>query len=169
MDAIAYIQRQVDALRRQASVTLQDTTDEQLNWTPPGTANSIGVTLLHTLGVEDLFVQQWLQGKPLLWESVNWSARICVAAAPGGVRGWEECRKARLSLAPIMEYLEAVSAATADYISSLTPEDLDRKVMLFGSERQLADVLVLLVDHATGHMGEISALKGIQGVKGLPF
>lgn len=43
MDAIAYIQRQVDALRRQTNMTLQDTTDDQLNWAPPGTANHIGM------------------------------------------------------------------------------------------------------------------------------
>ncbi len=169
MDAIAYIQRQVDGLRRQTNMTLQDTTDEQLNWAPPGTANPIGVTLLHTIGGEDLFVQQWLQGKPLLWESGNWSARIGVEAAPGGGRGWEECRQAHLSLAPIMAYQEAVCAATAEYVSSLAPEDLDRSITLFGREMLLADVLVLLVNHSTGHMGEIAALKGIQGVKGLPF
>ena len=169
MDAIAYIHRQVDALRRQTNMALQDTTDEQVNWAPPGTANSIGVTLLHTIGGEDLFVQQWLQGKPRLWETGNWGARIGVENAPGGERGWEECRKARFSLAAIMEYQEAVCSATAVYIAGLTPEDLDRKVMLFGSERPLADVLVLLVNHSTAHMGEIAALKGVQGVKGLPF
>ncbi len=169
MDAITYIQRQVDGLRRQTNMTLQDTTDEQLNWAPPGTANPIGVTLLHTIGGEDLFVQQWLQGKPRLWESGNWNERIGVEAVPGGGRGWEECRQAHLSLAPIMEYQEAVCSATAAYITSLTPEDLDRKISLFGREQPLADVLVMLVNHATGHMGEIAALKGIQGVKGLPF
>ena len=169
MDAIAYIQRQVDDLRRQINMVLQDTTDDQLNWAPPGTANPIGVTLLHTIGGEDLFVQQWLQSKPRLWESGNWSERIGVEAVPGGGRGWEECRKVHLCLAPIMEYQEIVCSATADYISRLKPEDLDRKIMLFGSESPLADVLVRLVNHAAGHMGEIAALKGIQGVKVLPF
>ncbi len=169
MDIMDYIQRQVAGLRRQTSMTLQDTTDEQLNWAPPGTANPIGVTLLHTTGGEDLFVQQWLQGKPRLWESGSWSQRIGVEDVPGGGRGWEECRQAQLSLAPIMAYQEAVCSATADYISSLAPEDLDRTIMLFGREQTLADVLILMVNHATGHMGEIAALKGVQGVLGLPF
>ncbi len=169
MDAIAYIQQQVGDLRRQTKIVLQETTDEQVNWAPPGTANPIGVTLLHTIGGEDLFVQQWLQGKPRLWESGNWSERIGVESAPGGGRGWEECRQAHLSLAPIMEYQAAVCAATAEYLSSLTPESLDRKIMLFGSERPLAEVLIMMVNHAVAHMGEIAALKGIQGVKGLPY
>ena len=169
MDAIAYIQREVDGLRQQTNMILKETTDEQLNWAPPGIANPIGVTLLHTIGGEDLFVQQWLQGKPCLWESGNWSERIGVEVAPREGRGWEECRKAHLSLAPIMEYQEAVCSATAGYISSLTPEDLDRKIMLFGREQPLANVLVIVVNHVIVHMGEIATLKGIQGVKGLPF
>jgi hypothetical protein len=169
MDAIAYIQREVDGLRWQTNMILKETTDEQLNWAPPGIANPIGVTLLHTIGTEDQLVQQLLQGKPSLWESGNWSERIGVQVVPREGRGWEECRKAYLSLAPIMEYQEAVCSATADYIASLTPEDLDRPMMLFGCEQPLAIVLVIIVNHAILHMGEIAALKGIQGIKGLPF
>jgi hypothetical protein len=30
-------------------------------------------------------------------------------------------------------------------------------------------VLAMMVVHASAHAGEIAALKGIQGVKGLPF
>jgi hypothetical protein len=33
----------------------------------------------------------------------------------------------------------------------------------------MPDVLAQLVVHGTGHMGEIAALKGVQGVKGLPM
>ncbi len=169
MDAIAYIQREVNGLRWQANMILKETTDEQLNWTPPGIANPIGVTLLHIIGTEDQLVQQLLQGKPYLWESGNWSERVGVEVVPHEGRGWEECRKAHLSLAPIMAYQEAVCSATADFIASLSPEDLDRPIMLFGREQPIAIVLVIIVNHAILHMGEIAALKGIQGIQGLPF
>jgi len=41
-------------------------TEEQLNWSPPGTANSIKVTLLHAVSGEDFFIHSLIQRKPLL-------------------------------------------------------------------------------------------------------
>ena len=49
--------------RTSDSVTA-DLTDEQLDWTPPGTANPVGATLLHAVASEDMFVHVVLQGKP---------------------------------------------------------------------------------------------------------
>ena len=169
MNTIDYIQRQFDALRRQTNATLADLTDEQLNWAPPGLTNKIGVTLLHAVAGEDMMIHAWLQGKPALWETQGWGTRIGVATPPGGGGGWDEACWATLKLASLMAYQEAVCEATSAYLAALTPEELDRTVQLFGSDRPAADVLVLVENHVLGHLGEIAALKGIQGVKGLPF
>ena len=69
----------------------------------------------------------------------------------------------------LLDYAAAVGAATDNYIATLTTKELDRLVPIMGQEWPVADVLALLVVHASGHLGEIAALKGIQGVKGLPF
>lgn len=37
-----------------------------------------------------------------------------------------------------------------------------------GGERPVAEVLATLVVYTMGHAGEIAALKGVLGVKGLP-
>jgi hypothetical protein len=169
MDAITYLELQVAALRRQANMTLAETTDQQLNWSPPGTANSIAVTLLHNIAGEDLFIQSILQGKALVWETQGWGEKIGIAQAPGGGQGWEEARQATFTLAPILAYQEAVSEATHAYIAGLTPEALDRPVPVFGAEQPVGAVLALVISHILGHLGEIAAIKGIQGVKGLPF
>jgi uncharacterized damage-inducible protein DinB len=169
MNAIDYIQQQFGGLRQLTNATLAGLTEEQLNWTPPGTANSIKVTLLHIVAGEDRFIQAVIQGKPLLWETQAWSTRIGVENPPGGGKGWEETRITPLKLAPIMAYQEAVCAATQPYLNSLQPEELDRKVNLFGGERPVAAVLAIIVSHATAHIGEIAALKGVQGAKGLPY
>jgi len=57
--------------------------------------------------------------------------------------------------------------ATDAYLAALTQPELERKVKFAGGERTVADMLILCVAQAQGHMGEIAALKGIQGVKGL--
>jgi len=169
MDSITYLQQQFTALRRQVNTTLADLTDEKLNWTPPGQANKIGVTLLRTVGGEDWMISTWLQGKPPLWETRGWAAKIGVATPPGGGGSWDEARQATLELASLMAFQEAVCEATSAYLATLTPEDLDRPVDVFGSERPLATVLIIVESHILGHMGEIAALKGVQGAKGLPY
>lgn len=169
MNAIEFIQQQFGGVRQLVSATLAGMTEEQLNWAPPGTANSIKVTLLHVVAGEDRFIQSVIQGKPVLWESQAWGARIGVENPPGGGKGREEARTTPLKLAPVLAYQEAVSAATQTYLNSLQPEEFDRKVNFFGGERPVANVLTMLVTNISAHMGEIAVLKGVQGVKGLPY
>jgi uncharacterized damage-inducible protein DinB len=73
-----------------------------------------------------------------------------------------------LSLASVLDYQRAIHAATEAYLADLTPEELDRKITAFGNERP-AEVLTLAAVHVASHTGEIAAVKGMQGVKGLPF
>jgi hypothetical protein len=72
-------------------------------------------------------------------------------------------------LAPLLDYLQQVRAATDAYLAGVTPEELDRIVQIAGQDRPVAQVFVLLVVHSAAHTGEISALKGVSGAKGLPF
>jgi hypothetical protein len=169
MDAIEYIRAQVGAMRRLCAGALEGLTDEQFNWIPPGSANSIKASLIHLLGGEDMYVQRVLRGKPLLWDSEGWNEKIGVATRPGRDQGWEEIRAKTLALAPVLEYAQAVHAATDEYLGRLTPEELERKVEFFIPDARVASVLTILVAHAAGHSGEIAALRGVQGVKGLPF
>ena len=64
MDVKEFIRRQLGGARRQSDAAMQGTTEEQLNWVPPGAANQISATFLHIVGGEDIFVQTLLQGKP---------------------------------------------------------------------------------------------------------
>jgi hypothetical protein len=171
MDVKEFIQRQMAGARRQSDAAIQGTTDEQFNWDPPGTANPISATLVHILGGgEDIYVQTLLQGKPRIWETEGWAARVGVPAPPAPASGWEEFRKRKLAIEPVLAYQEAVRAATDAYLATLRADDLDRKVRYFdGGERSLADVLVTLMVHTASHAGEIAAVKGMQGVQGLPF
>jgi hypothetical protein len=73
-----------------------------------------------------------------------------------------------VAIQPQLEYQAAVWAATDAFLATLTPEDLDRKVKFAGGERTVADIVLLSASQALSHMGEIAALKGAQGSKGLP-
>ena len=168
MDAREYIRRQFVALRRLQDGVMQGTTDEQFNWTPPGTANPIRVAFVHLVSGEDAFIGA-IGGRERLWDSGGWAAKVGISAPPGRGQGWEELKAATIPVAPVLEYAAAARAATEAYLATLTPEELDRPVTIFGGERTVADILALLVVHTTGHLGEIAAIKGSQGVQGLPF
>ncbi len=169
MNAVEYIQRQIATSRRVYDGAMQGLTDEQFNWCPPGLTNPISAIVIHALTSEDRFIQQILQGKPRIWETEGWAEKIGLPVPPGGGRGWDEARGATLALAPVLEYQQAVRAATDAYLATQKPEDLDRMVSMFNSERPAADAFALLVTHFATHTGEIAALKGVHGVKGLPM
>jgi hypothetical protein len=152
-----------------ADSVVQDLTEEQLNWSPPGTANSIATILLHVTGTDDTFINMRALGRPTVWESGNWSERIGIAGTPGRGGYWDEANAATFALAPILEYVTAVRASVDEYVGSLTDDELSRLVQSIGGEQPMAAVIGLIIVHAAGHFGEIAALKGAQGAKGLPF
>ncbi len=169
MDAKAFITRQINLVRFLSDSAMNETTDEQFNWQPPGTANTIRASFIHMVHAEDFFIQHVIQRQPRLWESENWAARFEINTPPGRGRGWEEVTAKPLPVAPALEYQQAVRAATEAYLERLTAEELDREVRFFGAMQPVAQVLATLVAHTMGHAGDIAAIKGLQGVKGLPF
>jgi uncharacterized damage-inducible protein DinB len=74
-----------------------------------------------------------------------------------------------LQPANLLEYQKAVWAATDTYLAGLTAEDLDRKVILGKREMTAAELLIMAIHQSLSHTGEIAALKGVQGAKGLPI
>jgi hypothetical protein len=55
-------------------------------------------------------------------------------------------------------------------LSSLAPEDLERRELTTAGEMNLAQAVELfIIWHINAHCGEISALKGCQGLKGYPW
>ncbi len=169
MNTMEYIRRQIAGVRQVSDGVTSDLTDEMLNWTPPGTANPISAILAHIIGSEDRFIQAVIQGKPTLWETQNWADKIGVSVTPRRGANWEGYRGRHLSLDSLNAYQGAVRAATEAYLKTLTEEELDRKVIFNNEERLVGDMLALLVTHVTQHAGEIAALKGIQGARGLPY
>ncbi len=168
MDLFEYIHLEMARMRRQVTSVMKDITPQEFNWPPPGTANTISATFLHLTSVEDNIVQGLLQGKPRVWDTGGWSERTRVQKPPSTGESWDEFKHATLALGPFFEYQQAVWAATDAYLPALTAGELDRKVMFHGTERTVADMLILVASQAAGHAGEIAALKGIQGARGLP-
>jgi uncharacterized damage-inducible protein DinB len=169
MDVKTYIQQQMDRVRGDTQAVLQGITDEQLNWPPPGTVSPISTILIHMLAAEDYFIQTLIGGQAPFWAVQQWGEKIGVPAPPAQGDNWDEFKTVKISLAPVLDYAQAIRPATDAYLAGLTAEELDRRVVFHGDKLPVAQVLMILVSHSACHTGEMAAIKGMQGIQGLPY
>jgi hypothetical protein len=169
MDTIKFIHELIAVTRHQTDASMKDTTAEQFNWTPPGTASPISAIFIHMLSSEDFFFQTIIQGKPRLLEGSSWSEKMGVKNTPDYGGNWDEFKHMTLTLEPVLAYQRDVYDATDAYLDKLTPDELERKVKFAGEERTVASMILHTSYHTLSHTGEIAILKGIQGTRGLPF
>jgi hypothetical protein len=169
MEIVEYMRHQMAGMRSTVDMIMKDVTVEQFNWAPPGTMNTISATFIHLTNVEDHFVQGILQGKPSVWDAQGWSGKTGVKKPPSIGESWDEFKLLHLQPAIFLEYQQAVWAATDAYMAGISPQDLDRNVKLGQREMTAAELLIMAIHQSLSHTGEIAAVKGIQGVKGLPL
>lgn len=152
--------------------TMADVTDEVLNWQPPGSANTIGANYAHVVTGEDAILQGMARGAAPLMAS-SWAGKTGLSSPPPAGAGLHDWGKtAQIDLAALRQYAQAVFAATDEYLASLTDADLAAEIdaSAFNSGMQPRSwLLSLMLSNANWHLGEISAIKGVQGLKGYPF
>lgn len=169
MEVIDYIKGEMASVRRSIERVMKDMPQEIFNWPSPGTANTISATFIHLMNSEDHFIQEVLQGKPTVWANHGWSERTGIQKPPSIGEDWSEYKRRQIQIQPLLEYMADVWSATDAYLAELTADDLDRRLEFAGRERSVGDMLHLSIAQSYSHAGEIAALKGIQGIKGLPI
>jgi uncharacterized damage-inducible protein DinB len=138
--------------------------EAQYNWAPGGTCNSVAKSHVHATTSIDFFINAIAQGKPLLWSEHGPKAGL--PANPMGIWSFE----GTIPMAAINAYAKEIEQAALDYVGSLTEADLDREIdTQFFGKKSLGWIIQLVGLHSAGHTGDISAVKGMQGLKGLPF
>jgi DinB superfamily len=169
MDILEYIRREMAGVRHMVDMTMKGMTPELFNGATPGTANAISATFAHFMATEDNFIQKVIQGKSSVWDSGAWSQKTGIPKPPSIGEDWSDYKHKQIAIQPLLDYAAAVWVATDAYLATLTPEELDRKVKFANGERTVADMLLLSASQSLSHTGEIAALKGVQGAKGLPI
>ena len=157
--------------------TMEGVTSAQAHWTPPGVANPLGATYIHVVTSEDGVISGMLKGgAPLL--ATAWAGKVGVnelppMAGPGveGLPPWDAwARKAQVDLPAARVYAQVVYAATDAYLASLNDEALNQALDLGPlGQYTLGSFLSVMLFNVAWHTGEISCLKGLQGLKGYPF
>ncbi len=169
MDGIGILKNQIVSARSIMLSTLEGTTQEQAQWLPEGDANSIAATYAHLILSEDVSIGRWLkEGEPL--SETEFAGKTGISSMPPngeGARNWGEWAKTvRVDLDAAAKYYQAVAAATDAYVSGLSAADLDRELPTTSEYNTLSKFLGLGATHTAMHAGEISACKGMQGLRG---
>jgi hypothetical protein len=146
-------------------------TPDQLHYGPPGRALPAGAAYAHVIFSEDIMVQSWKGERPLFESGVETGASephpnfMAEGTDWGQYPAWTQ--RVRFELPLLKAYAQQVYANTDYWLASLTDADLDRvdeytqKSMAFLISRGL-------VGHCDNLAGEISAVKGLQGLQGYP-
>ena len=146
-----------------------DLNQEVAHVQPPGNVARIAPIMAHMLGAEDFFVNTLVAGKPTVLESGGWSAKCEMPA--GRPMMSPEFAATMFNVDGLKGYAQAMFAEVEAYLGSASEAELEKLIDTpFGSKQPAAEFLSgLAIAHVTAHAGEIAALKGVQGLKGLPF
>lgn len=153
--------------------TMADVTPAEFTWDPPGKAFSIAANYAHVVATEDMAVHALLKGTDMLAATV-WAGKFGASEMPplgpgGDLQSWSH--SATVDLAAMRAYAQAVYAATDAHVAAMTAADFARPLDLsrygFGQQTSLF-ILTAILANASMHTGEISCLKGLQGMKGYP-
>jgi hypothetical protein len=168
MNGVASIKETLGLARQYLEAAVQETDAATLARRLPGaTIGSIGEIYGHTIGNEDWAFSQLIQGKEQLLVSGGWATKLGLDPA-GQEHDWDAV--AQNHLAELQAYGKAVFAATDAFLDSISDADLDRPIDFFGRKETMGWVIAdTVLVHVAFHSGEIASLKGVMGLKGLPW
>jgi len=138
--------------------------DDDLAWRPDPGANSIAWLVWHLSRIEDDHVSG-VAGTEQVWMSGGWYDRFALPFEPhahGYGMSTGDVAKVRASADLLAGYYDAVASATAAYVATLAPDDLDRVVDdTWDPPVTLGVRLVSVVDEVNAHLGQAQYVRGL--------
>ena len=143
----------------------QDIADRKI---PGSTINTIARVYGHMVLDQDLMVGGMVKGGDLVLTKDGWGAKVGVTDP--NPRQTDEWAEHKVDVAAFREYARAVYAATDAFLAGAPDADLAKEVdSPLGKQPAIVFLGTIGLSHVNEHWGEIAALKGVQGLKGLPF
>lgn len=171
MNAIGTLRESIQWGYQLLEMVMADVNDEQARWAPPGAANPIGALYAHAFLSLDGIVNGLLKGGAPRF-ATEWAGQLG-DSAPKMSLAFEWGRAIQPDLPALRQYGQTVMADADAYLAQLGDADLDRMVDVSQAGLGLRSVSwmlnALVASHLNNMAGEISALKGVQGLRGYPF
>ena len=144
---------------------LDGLSDEEIAKRPNAECNSMAWLLWHLSRAEDGLVSS-LDGSDELWND-DWAEKCGLSAETKGMGFGHKVDDLDSfsvgSVDALKEYFGQTEKKVADYLASLSPEDLDRQVPAIVGEgtAPLAAKIQVIVNEALVHGGQIAYLRGL--------
>jgi hypothetical protein len=152
--------------------TIDGVDNELANKQTPGNDNPIGTTYAHHVLAEDAIVNGMLKGVQPLSEGA-WKDRTGVSkpmsmSDPEALADWYQT--AQVDIPKVREFAKAVYSTSEEFITNANDDILIKEVDFWGMKMNTATAFEnFVIGHCNSIAGEISALKGVAGLKGYPF
>lgn len=171
MNTVSLIRSQLSVTHEWFEATMKGVTPEVAHWQPGGTAHPIGSLYAHAITAIDIMINMMIQGGQPMF-TTTWSGKTGISE-PSFDAGLEWARNVKVNLDQARQYAQAVYASADAGLAGLSDDDLGRTIDLseqgIGQWTLGAFLISFVIGHTRDMMGEISALKGIQGLQGYPF
>jgi len=159
--------------------TMADVTEDVAHFAPGGKALPIAAAYAHILVSEDMLLSGMVTKKPALLDG-EWKDKLGLSEPhPAMDNDWEKNFSAwsttvKADMAQLKEYGQAVFKQTDDFLAPLKDADLiamkaDLSQWEMGEWDLAKFVIRMMIGHVDSVLGEISAVKGLQNMKGYPF
>jgi uncharacterized damage-inducible protein DinB len=173
MDSLDFFRSSLKNFHNGFRDAVKDLNDEQLHFRPLGKGNSIAFMLWHIVRTEDSVVNFLLQKKPPIWNAEGWDKKFGMdPRAQGTGMTAEQAASIRISnLQDFLRYMENVFRASEAYLDIVKEADLEQvqEFQFLGKRSGYQVFGGVVLQHGSGHLGEIWYVKGLQGLKGSPI
>jgi hypothetical protein len=148
-----------------------DMSAQQLNFRPIEGGLTPFFSLWHYVRTEDNIVNFVIQGRNTVWLEGGYDVKFGLHRTAQGT-GMSDAQAAQVRLHDVVlwrEYQGKVWRATDQYLDSLRPEDLERRVTIkpVGEMSLWSGLNGMCLSHGYRHVGEIEYARGILGLGGL--
>lgn len=173
MNAIQLLRDQFRSAHDSLEATVGDVSvaaakfDEKL-----GKAIPAGAAYAHAVLEEDLLLSKMLADKKPIFTT---NEEVGVSEQIPAMDKWSEHERwyktVIVDIPKFREYAKKVYQASDDYIATLKDEDLDEEIdrPVIGKQKTAFMLTNFFLLHIANLTGEVSAAKGMQGLKGYPF
>ncbi len=154
-----------DRISEVVNAAVNGLTPDQLSYRPDADANSIAWLVWHLTRVQDDHIAE-VAGTDQLWTHEGWAKRFGLPfddAAHGYGHSSKDVAKVTVESGDLLTgYLDAVSAHTKKYVSTLTDKDLDKVVdTRWDPPVTLGVRLVSVIGDDLQHAGQASYIRGL--------
>ena len=151
--------------------TMEGVTPEVLSYVPPGgLVSPIAGHLGHILVGLDVYIVSVIGGRDPLFATEFADSGMMSEPPPESDEWFEWGKRVKLDEEAMTAYRIAVFQAVDEILAEMDDDDLavEREFGSFGIA-SVAGVFTIMLLNTFSHTGEISAVKGLQGLKGYPM